>query len=155
MDKEIKLKRATEADIPNILEIDKSVIGTKLYHGLTGSKNRMKDFSENTFYLMKLGEENVGYIAYEKKEGNRVYIRWVALKKEFQGQGIAKKALQTLIGQLKDVKIIDLVTHPENEKAIALYKSLGFQQDGEQMENYFGDGEPKIKMVYENYRISR
>lgn len=55
--------------------------------------------------------------------------------------------MQILLEMLKDKKIIYLVTHPENEKAIALYKSLGFVQVGEPIENYFDDGEPRIKMI--------
>ena len=38
--------------------------------------------------------------------------------------------MQILLEKLKDKKLIDLVTHPENEKAIKLYESLGFKKTG-------------------------
>lgn len=148
-EEKIILERAEVGDINKILEIEKDITGTKLYHGLTGSEDREKDFLDNTFYLIKKDGRVVGNVAYSMKDKDRAYIRWLGIAKEFQEQGIARKALQTLIEQLKGVEIIELVTHPENTKAIALYRSLGFKQIGEQMENYFGDGEPKIKMILE------
>jgi putative acetyltransferase len=83
------------------------------------------------------------------KNQNHAYISGLAIMPEFQGQGIANEAMKLILEELKDIKTIDLVTHPKNEKAIKLYKSLGFKQTGEQMENYFNDGEPRIKMVLE------
>jgi len=146
---DIKLKKAILEDIPSILEVDESVTGTKLYHGFAGSDDRQKDFVENIFYLIEKDKKDIGYVAYSDIEKDKIYIRWLAVKKDFQGQGIAKKAMQILINQLKNIETVELVTHPENKKAIALYKSLGFKQIGTQIENYFGDGEPKIKMILE------
>ena len=83
------------------------------------------------------------------KDENHAYISGLAVAKEFQRQGIAKKAMQMILEKVKDIKLVDLLTHPENKKAIGLYESLGFKKIGEPMENYFGDGEPRIKMVLE------
>ena len=149
MDGAIKLKRATEKDIPAMLEIEKSVVGTKIYSGLAGREDAVKELAENIYYLIERDGKVVGDIAYQIKDTNHAYISGLAIAKEFQVQGIARQAMQILLEMLNDVKSIDLVTHPENEKAISLYKSLGFKQIGESMENYFGDGEPRIKMVLE------
>jgi len=144
---EITLKRATLEDIDKILEVEKSVIGTKIYSGLAGRDDAEKELAENIYFLIIKDGRVVGDISYQMKDGGQAYISGLAVGKEFQGQGIAREAIKILLEQLKDTKLIDLVTHPENEKAINLYKSFGFKQIGEPMENYFGDGEPRIKMV--------
>jgi len=149
MAEEIILKRAGVEDIDKILEVEKSVIGTKIYSGLTGSDDTKKEITENIFYLIIKNGKVVGDVAYQMKDRNHAYISGLVVAKEFQGQGIAKQAMKIILEKLRDIKIIDLVTHPENIKAIGLYRSLGFKQVGEQMENYFDDGEPRIRMILE------
>ena len=147
MSQSIKLRRATVEDIPYILEAEKGLVGTKIYSGLTGKKDAIQEISENIFYVIEKDGKVVGDVAYQEKDKDHAYISGLAVAKEFQRQGIAKQAVQILLDMLKDKKLIDLVTHPENEKAIKLYESLGFKKTGEQMENYFDDGEPRIRMV--------
>jgi len=83
------------------------------------------------------------------KDEHHVYLSGLAIMPQFQGKGIARQAIKMILEKLKDVELIDLMTHPENEKAINLYSSLGFKKTGEKYQNYFGDGEPRIKMVLE------
>lgn len=52
-----------------------------------------------------------------------------------------------VLEKLKNIELIDLVTHPKNKKSVELYNSLGFKRVRQQQENYFGDSEPKIRMV--------
>ena len=144
---QVNLRRATIEDIGSILEIEKSVIGTKIYSGLTGRDDAIKEITEDIYYLIEKNGKVVGDISYGMKDKNHAYISGLAVAKEFQRQGVAREAMKLLLEKLKDIKLIDLVTHPENEKAISLYKSLGFKQIGEPMENYFDDGEPRTKMV--------
>lgn len=147
LNQEIILRRAGVEDIGSILEAEKSVVGTKIYSGLTGKKDTVKEMTENIFYVIEKEGRVIGDIAYQMKDKNHAYISGLAVAKEFQGQGFAKQALRDILEKLKDVELIDLMTHPENGKAIGLYKSLGFKQIGEPTENYFGDGELRIRMV--------
>jgi len=64
----------------------------------------------------------------------------------FQGQGIGREAVLFRLEKLKGVKRVWLVTHPENFKIINLYQSLGFKIE-KRLENYFGDGEPRIILL--------
>lgn len=150
MEEEIILKRATVEDIGSILEVEKSVVGTKIYSGLTGSDDAIKEITENIFYLIIKNGKVVGDVAYEMKDENHAYISGLAVAKEFQRRGIAKQAMKIILEKLKNIELVDLVTHPENENAIRLYESLGFKQIGEPIKNYFDDGEPRIKMILEN-----
>ena len=67
----------------------------------------------------------------------------MVINPRFQGQGIAREAMMIILEKFKDVKRIDLLTHPDNIKAINLYQSLGFMAESRK-ENYYGDGEPRI-----------
>lgn len=146
---EVSLKPASTEDIPAILEVEKGLVGTKIYSGLTGAEDAEKELAENFYYLIEKAGKVVGDISYKMQADGHAYINGLAVAKEFQRQGIGRQAMKKLLEILGDVKLIDLVTHPENKNAIKLYKSLGFRQIGEIMENYFNDGEPRIKMQLE------
>lgn len=63
----------------------------------------------------------------------------VAVKPEYQGQGIATQLINELI-QRNPSRGIRLNVHPENKKAISLYHKLGF-------EIYYEDEEGFISMI--------
>ena len=59
-------------------------------------------------------------------------IQSVAIKQEFQGQGIGKMMVQQMIEQLKQdgCKKLQLFAEADNPRAIAFYKSFGFKEEG-------------------------
>ncbi|MFA6189963.1 MAG: GNAT family N-acetyltransferase [Candidatus Staskawiczbacteria bacterium] len=147
---EIKLRRAGGKDIDEILKIEKSVDGTKIYSALTDRNDVMKCITDDVFYLIEKNNEIVGDVSYELKEKGSAYLSGLVIMPEFQGQGIAREVISVILEELKNVRMIELFTHPENKKSISLYTSLGFKETGERLENYFGDGEPRIKMTLKN-----
>lgn len=141
---EIKFKKASKADIPTLLEIEKSVEGQKTYSAMLTAEEWLEAFEKNTsIYLLELDAKIVGEVSYEIKKTDHAYIDGLVVRPEFQGKGIAREAMNALLEELKVFKRVDLVTHPENIAAINLYKSLGFVVEKE-IENYFGDGEPRL-----------
>ena len=150
MEKEkISLRRATAKDVNNILELEKNLDGTKIYSALIDRKELEEEIRNTVFYVIENDGEIAGDTAYEMKGENHVYIDGLVVSPKFQRQGIARQAMKMILEELKNIKVIDLVTHPENEKAIKLYESLGFKKTGEVIENYYGDGQPRMKMVLE------
>ena len=97
-------------------------------------------------YLIENNNIVAGSLLYEKKDNGNFYIGGLVVSPRFQGQGIAREVMMVVLGKFKNVKRIYLVTHPNNTKAIALYKSLGFVAESRK-ENYYGDGEPRIVMA--------
>jgi ribosomal protein S18 acetylase RimI-like enzyme len=144
----INLRRAEAGDIDDILALEKSLDGTKIYSALTDRKELEEEIKSTIFYVMEKDGKIVGDTAYEMKGENHAYIDGLVVSPEFQGQGIARQAMTMILEELKNIKVIDLVTHPENERAIKLYESIGFKKVGEPIENYYGDGQPRIKMVF-------
>ena len=142
----ISLKKATIADIPALLELEKSVAGTKIYSP-TLTKNEWKEeLQKSEVYLIENNSIVAGSLLYEKKDNENFYIGGLVVNPRFQGQGIAREAMMIVLGKFKNVKRIYLVTHPDNTKAIALYKSLGFVAESRR-ENYYSDGEPRLVMA--------
>ena len=142
----LHLRKAEIQDIPALISIEQSVAGSKLYSPMVTNEEWVEALSKNITYFIEDEGEVVGNISYELKDKSHAYIDGLVVIPEFQGQGIARKAVEMILEKLKDVELIDLVTHPKNIKAVKLYESLGFKS-GTIIENYFGDGEPRIRMV--------
>ncbi|PIR87272.1 MAG: hypothetical protein COU11_01230 [Candidatus Harrisonbacteria bacterium CG10_big_fil_rev_8_21_14_0_10_49_15] len=143
----ISFKRATLSDIDEYLDIEKSVADLKTYSPITTEEEAENEIKTNVVYFIKNEDLIIGSIAYELKSSEHAYFSGLVVRPEFQGQGIAKQAMKDLLaGELKDMKKIDLVTHPHNTPAVMLYLSLGFIIEGWK-DNYFGDGEPRIVLA--------
>lgn len=144
----IHLKKATVSDIPQLIIIEKSVGGTKTYSAMHTKEEWLEELEKSTVYLIRRDGEIVGNTSYEMKSKDHAYLSGLTIESRFQGQGIAREALQQVLEELKDIQRIDLVTHPENAKALTLYQSFGFNVESRK-ENYFDDGEPRLMLVLE------
>ncbi len=139
----VQLKEATVTDIPTLLKLEQSVAGTNVYSPMLEKSDWTEELQTNKVYLIEKNNVVVGNLSYERKSSDHVYISGLMVIPEFQGQGVAREVLTRLLKELKDVKRVDLVTHPDNQKALQLYQSLGFIVESRK-ENYFGDGEPRL-----------
>ena len=142
---EIHLHKATLEDLKTFVELEKGVDGPKTYSAMTDEEEAKGELANSTVYLIESGGEVVGSIMYERKSDSHVYISDLAIRPERQGSGVGRAVLEQVLKEIGDVERIDLVTHPENEKAIRLYTSLGFHIESEK-EDYFGDGETRVVM---------
>lgn len=141
------LQPATEADIEILLELERSVSGSKTYSPMLDEKEWMEEVKHSSIFLIRSGGEIAGSVSYEVEGAERVHISGVVIKPEFQGRGIAKEALKQVLNQYASVRRIDLETHPDNP-ALKLYESLGFKVES-RVEDYWGDGEPRLILALE------
>lgn len=144
----ISLKKAGTEDMSTLIEFEKSVAGTKIYSPALEEKDWKEMLAKEIVYLIENNGEVVGNVSYEKKGDDHVYLSGLAIDPRFQGRGIGREVLGKILEELKDVKRIDLVVHPENSRALELYESFGFKEES-QKENYFGDGEPRLVLIKE------
>lgn len=144
----IHLKRAGIKDIPDLISLERSVSGSKLYLPTLTEEEWLKDLNKNETYTYFVEKDNdvVGKIYYEMKSPSHAHIGGFAVNPSFQGRGIGRKTMEIILNKLKNVQGIDLVVHPDNFKVLKLYESLGFVIQS-RIENYAGDGEPRLKMV--------
>lgn len=142
----ISLKKATLEDIDKYLVIEKSVIGPRTYSGITDKDEAKEEFQNNQIYFIKKDGKIVGTIQYEIKSLDHAYLSGLAIDPRFQRQGIGRKAIKLILQELKDIKRISIITHPDNAVALKLYQSFGFIIESRK-ENYYGDGEPRLMLV--------
>lgn len=146
MEEKITLQKATYKDIDIFISLERNAAHPKMYRGIADSKTMLDKLKNNIVYLIKKDEIIVGIIRYRIVNKNHIHISGVVVHSDFQGQGIARSALAILLEDLKSFKRTDLVTHPQNSKAIRLYLSFGFIIESWK-DNFYGDGEPRITLV--------
>ncbi len=147
----ISTETASVADMKTLIGIEESVSKSHVYSPMTGEDEWSEELEKYTVELIKIGEDTVGSIAYTEETPGVVYISGIIVRPEYQGQGVATQAIQQVLAKYPNAERFWLVTHPENP-ALKLYQSLGFEVT-ERIENYFGDGQPRLKLVRANTSI--
>lgn len=141
----MKLERATEKDIPILMEVEAFSAGGKTY-SVNDKEDWETDIKTGVVYIIKENSKLTGLVSYEIETEEIAYISGLVILPAFRGKGVAKEAMKAILKELDKSRKIYLVTHPDNASSVGLYKSLGFVE-GERKENYFGDGEPRIEMI--------
>ena len=105
--------------------------------------------NENAHFLVAVGDEEVcGYIGvYEYFESCE--IANIAVKEIFRRNGVAKALINAAVEGAKgrDCSFITLEVRPSNTPALALYKSLGFEQTGRRKNFYTSPAEDALIMT--------
>lgn len=94
----------------------------------------LKEPTRGTIVLFEKGDQIAGYsilINFWSNEfgGNILIIDELFVQKEFRSQGIASRFIQYLVDtRFNDSVALQLEVTPDNHRALALYKSLGFKK---------------------------
>lgn len=157
-DKEATIRRAVKGDAKGLLDY-LDIIGIEsdfLTFGEEGLGITLKE--EEAFIENILKQDNSLFIVAELEGrivGNLNFAGGIKLRtkhvgefgisvlKEFWGQGIGKELMTYLIQWAEETGIItkiNLKVRPENTRAINLYKSLGFKEEGLQTRDYLIQG---------------
>lgn len=142
----MQLKRATTKDVDTYLALENGVSDSRLYSRAEDKEEALEELRKTVVYFIQQEGQAVGLIAYEMKAVNHAYLSGIIIDPKYQGRGLAKEAMGKILEELKDVELIDVVVHPENVKSLKLCQSFGFKIT-DRYENYFGDGEPRVKLV--------
>jgi ribosomal protein S18 acetylase RimI-like enzyme len=91
-------------------------------------------------YIALAGEVVVGYFFLWEIE-TPVPVLGLGLADAWQGRGLGRRFMEILIGdaRIAGCSGIELTTLPENERAFALYRAMGFEHVGD-ADNVAGDG---------------
>ncbi len=145
----LTFKHATENQAQLLVDFEQTIAVPRLYSKPLDLPGAIKEIRENYYYFIMRDEKLVGTAAYSIREDKSCYISNMAVGSEYRGQGIARIAMEFLLEKCGNSWRIDLVTHPENFRSIPLYESFGFVIES-RIENFYGDGEPRIVMAKEN-----
>lgn len=143
----ISLRRTIAHEASTLVHFERKVANPKLYGPPLDVERAIWEITHNDYYFVMSGSTLVGTAAIRPMANNSVYISNVAVLPEFRRQGIARSVMLSLIKECNDATRVELATHPENRPALQLYYSLGFVTESRR-ENYFGDGEPRLILVY-------
>ena len=125
---EIRISHLTEEDIPEVEKIERE------YYSLPWSGRAFLDALKREYYLFLKAEVRgnlAGYCGYQRSFEN-ADITNVTVKNEFRRRGIARRLLQSLMemGRAEGIRRFSLEVRRSNSGAIALYRSLGFREEG-------------------------
>ncbi|KJR21286.1 GNAT family N-acetyltransferase [Vibrio navarrensis] len=101
-------------------------------------------------YVAQVDRQLAGYvlIAPTDHSADEAWMLSLAVSSSHQGQGIARKLVRHALAHTGQYQKIKLTVAPENEPALRLYQSEGFQLIDRES-NYFGDGEERLVMCYQ------
>lgn len=143
---EITFQKVSLDDIQTFLDLEKKVSHLQIYSGITDEGEAREEIEDNEVYFIKKDNRIVGSTAYQTINKDEAYFSGLVIDPSFQGQGIARAAIEFRLNTLKDKKRLWLVTHPHNSKVIRLYLSYGFFIEAWK-DNYYGDGEPRLVLA--------
>lgn len=142
--KALRIRPCKESDLRKVYEIEKASFKDaypywllKFYYVL----------SPETFLVAEVEGRVVGYVIGILERERLGHIISIAVSPDFRGMGIGRELLEGIIVKLrnKGAESIRLEVRPSNKQAIALYRSVGFNEVSI-IPNYYEDGEPCIVM---------
>lgn len=89
----IKLKKATVADIPKLLEIEKTAAGMKTYSAMLEEKEWVEDLEKESVFLIENDGVIIGNTSYQDKGDGHFYIGGLIIMPQFQGRGFGREAM--------------------------------------------------------------
>lgn len=128
----IRLKNKLESETTHLPGSRERTFLSVVYDLLRMIVNRKRVLT----FVARAGKENVGFITiifarWSKFRGNS-YISNLSVSKEMQNQGIGTMLIQKAeeCARSRGVKRLELETFSRNDKALRLYKKLGFVIEG-------------------------
>lgn len=106
-------------------------------------EKHIHDQTERRFVVVH-GEDSVGLV--ELVEINHIHRRadfQIIISPQYQGKGFATQAVQLAMDyafKILNLHKLSLVVDCQNERAINVYRKLGFKEEGLLKEEYFADG---------------
>ena len=138
-------REATPADLPALAALEWAVFGEEAYPAFFF--RQAMDLWGPFFLVAEEGGRIAGYaLAAPSATGSEACLLSAGVHPDARRRGLATGLLRALLDRLDAAGIatVWLTVHPENP-AVRLYERLGFEPVGEEAD-YFGDGEPRLRM---------
>lgn len=172
MEQQIKVRVAVEEDAATMLEIQKEVLAEEDFlittveefqQTIDGQKEWIQAKLANereTIFIAQYEEKMVGWLIFQSPHRKRLAHTGtfgMMVLKEYRGLGIGKLLLEKMITWAEHnpyIEKISLGVFSTNERAIALYKKMGFVEEGRKIneiklhDNEYIDDVLMYKMVH-------
>lgn len=137
------IRRCEQADLPSVLELEQSA-----YERPWTREQFLQELNANYSHieLLLLCDKVAGYICYWLAAGE-MHVLNIATSTSFRRQGVARQLMTHALSEAlsQNVGNVLLEVRIGNAAAIALYRDLGFTEDGLR-KNYYSDGEDALLM---------
>ncbi len=144
----VNLLKAMGKDALEMIEFEKAS-SSKYFHAFTDEVKMGEYLQDSSVFFILADNVKVGAIGFEKKSDTLAQVQGLNILPEMRGKGIGYLSVLEIMKKIRNEGFMEanLAVHPENSIGIATYKKAGFQV-GDIVENFFGDGEPRIIMNY-------
>lgn len=138
------LRLVTEQDLPVLKVMEKEV-----FRDLAYSMDLLRTFYNlfrQTWYVADHDGELAGYalvgLSSDNKDG---WLLGLAVSGSHRGRGLGQKLMARGLTSMMDYEVSDayLTVRPDNAAARNIYNSFGFHQQGEAVQDYYGNGEAR------------
>ncbi|WP_460065462.1 N-acetyltransferase family protein [Streptomyces sp. YKOK-I1] len=143
----LRIRRATEADLPQLARLDEEAFPRNAYPFFV--LRQLLVSSKDFLLLVEEGGELRGYVLATPPHEAQSWVLSLAIVPALRGQGLGRQLMTGILGRLRaqGTHSVWLSVEPGNEAAVALYLSLGFAPDpGGPRKDYFGPGEDRLLM---------
>ncbi len=148
MNNKLIIKIASEADWKLIQDFE--IRSKNKFYSTRTSKSEILDYiKRETILIAYLGIIPVAKISYLTLETS-IEINGLIVLPDWRGRSIGLYLSKFVINKNPSFNEFFLTVHPNNKFAVTLYENMGFRKIN-QIENAYGDGEPRILMkLYRN-----
>lgn len=143
----VTLVRATEKDVKKLTAIETAGEGGRMHESCLTEEKWKQHLASHEVWLIRYARKVVGYMTLQHKSPEHVRIHGIVVLPDQKESGIAAAVIRKLIEELQKGVRVDLVSHPQYA-AIGMFKTVGFYEESLH-ENFYGDGEPRLILVYE------
>ena len=142
----INLQQATSDDWQEVGDI-KGKSSSQYFKALTDKTELIDYVSKNKVFFVLYNGDKVGTVGLGYLSDSTIQLEGLNIIPIYRKLGLGQKTLEEVLKLIaKDnPKKIVLKVHPKNILALFLYMKNGFIVTG-YLENYFGDGEPRLAM---------
>lgn len=140
----MQIRKINKDDIENILEIE-----NECFSDPWNREMFLESLEDDNCYFIGIDDEGkiIAYSIFLCLKNIEAQVLSIATSKEYQRRGLAKMLFEKSLEHAKNLRIFEytLEVRKSNAPAIALYKSLGFDDEGIRPA-YYSDGEDAIIM---------
>lgn len=147
--KEIIIRSLQDADYPEMMTIDQLVFNSSTTPAPMRQitlEEYAGHYSPDNVFVAELEGRVAGYIGFHNPTGlpsnSHVMEIYIAVHPDFQKMGVGRTLMQHIIrfGKENGFQKISLRVLSLNQKAIALYKAIGFLEQGRLVREFILDG---------------
>ena len=138
------LRLVREDDLDALEVLDKEV-----FRDLAYSKRYLRIFYNlfhTTWYVVERDGELAGYaLIGPTSDRSEAWLLGLAVGGRHQGHGLGHRLMTQTVNVMQDLGVADgrMTMRPDNAAALRLYNRFGFEQDGDEREDYYGNDEPR------------